>query len=319
MANITNFANQGVTRSNATFSWKPPTNSGIPAYAYQITIDNGGGVFVFTPSENGELTIFNKAGTGTCFFAVTPGTIYTATIQYSTDPPYGTPFTFSSAGVTTTFSLTASTCGISALIPITFTEPNADYQFFVDAGGNAGDVVCTLTETGGGPVQTKTRSLLLGGLAVSVNFTRSPTATSATLTTTATGVSGGSLSVKPLVQSPLLWPEPGVTAPAITPTQITCYYTTSSAFATSTPFIQFLLWDRTTNSVIYTQAKTYASGSEVITGLTDNHQYTLYCWGCGNAGGGEKVEGASQFEFIAGDYPQPVQNFGMNWFYSPVA
>jgi hypothetical protein len=325
MANITNFACAGVTLTQAQFTWTPPTAD--TPFTYQIVITGGSGLGTrtFTPAVTEgvqDQVPLNYMGTGNFLFNGTfaRGTTYTASINYSSVVPPGTP-SFASIAVTTTFSLGATTCGICPTIGGYLTNGLYPYAtYLVDSGGQTGTLTATLVTTPASTQPVKTINFTSATQQEFVVFDAPLGFTSLVLTTSITGATNGTNTTYSLVKQPSTWPSSAsVTAPVITGTSIQFYWLTPNSYPSSAPFIAYMLYNIDTDAYVTIKSVAYSAGNATISGLVANTKYLLWTWGCGNSGGYQAVSGQSTFGFTTGDAPQPVQNFGINSFYSPVA
>ncbi len=324
MTNITNFACQGLTLTQAQFTWTPPT-TGTP-FTYQIVITGGSGLGTrtFTPAVTTGVqnqVPLNYVGTGDFLFVGTfaRGTTYTASITYSSVVPPGTP-SFASTPVTTTFSLGATTCGICYLIGGYLANGLYPYAtYLVDSGGQTGTLTATLVTTPSSVQPVKTINFTSATQQEFLVFDAPLGFTSLALTTSISGATNGTNTTYSLVKQPSTWPSSAtVSPPEITETSVKFYWLTPNSYPISAPFIAYMLYNVTTDAYVTIKSVAYSAGNATITGLSANTEYILWTWGCGNSGGYQAISGQSTFGFTTGDPPQPVQNFGINWFYSPV-
>ena len=315
MANITNFTFQGAVQISsvtgaAYFSFKPPTG----AWGYKCVITGFSGSTPTTITD--YTTSLNHQGTISVLCpSFVAGTTYTASIQYSTVAPPGTPV-FSSTAVTTTFSVAASTAGL-ALAPAS----NTPEELIVVASSmsltgpiTGGTARCTGPS---GYDVTLPVTIQANNTEAPIIFTGTIPGQLYTVVVTIPGLS----SITRSVYSPVL---PNVFGtPTVGANSITLPWVDGVGTATTGayPFTTCMLYNENTETWISTQRVAIGVQTVTISGLDVNTSYQLYCWPM-SAGGFAGISGPGgdhSITFVTGGTATGA-SFGINgWFYSPVS
>jgi hypothetical protein len=311
MANITKFTFQGAINFNgssqANFSFTPPSG----AWAYKVTITDGS-AFNYTVSYDyvhDDLWL-----QGVCFAYPSQefvlGTTYTASIQYSTVAPPGTPV-FSSTAVTTTFSLAASTAQIT-LDDIAEQPEQLNVKI---SSWPLASVTGTLNCTGPGFNQTVPVVTNVNGLDRFAFAVPQP-GKLYTITATLPGLT----TLSRTFFSPV-GPNTFGT-PTIGTTSVTLPWTLpvgATTVAASNCFTTCMLYNENNETWISTQIVATGSTQSVsISSLATNTQYQLYCWPVNAGGFGGKLfpGGDHSITFVTGGV-SAVGSWGIRSFYSP--